>query len=713
MSGELPPDFQALFESAPDPYMVLSPTFKIVATSNAYLNATLQRRDEVIGRGLFEVFPDNPDDPAADGVRNLRLSLEQVLLHKKTNAMAVQKYDVRNAQGHFEERFWSPVNMPVFDANGNVAWILHRAVDVTEIFRLKQTQEALESQAARMEDEIMRRAQDIQKTNQELAAAAEQLRANNDEIASKNAQLEQASRTKSEFLANMSHELRTPLNSIIGFSDVLKAGLGGVMNQKQSEYLAHISQSGQHLLALINDILDLSKVEAGKMELDLTESDIRALLDASLYILREKSISRRIETVFDIAPDLQQVQVDERKFKQILFNLVSNAIKFSKPGTQVQIAARRVPRSEVGRPDIGRAYRVLPTSVGDFKEFLELSVSDQGIGISHEGLNELFRPFTQVDSSLSRRFEGTGLGLVMVMRLTELHQGGLSVSSKENEGTRFTVWLPLREDVVSAPPKAIDVASPAAQPQTAPGRVLIIEDDDQAAELVEMQLKGEGLRVERVKSAEEGLALARKKWFAFVALDITLQGMDGWEFLSRIKDYPETAGLPVVIISIDVDRNKGLSLGASAILQKPISQQMLYDALDSLGLRQSKGQNLKVLVVDDDPRSVEIISESLLSAGCTAIRAYGGMEGVDAAQRTAPDLIVMDLMMPGVSGFEVVERLKGDPRTARIPILVITAKQIEQADRDTLNGHVMKILEKSELSQGRFISEVRRVMGST
>lgn len=544
---------------------------------------------------------------------------------------------------------------------------------------------------------------------------AEQLRVGSEEIARKNIELEQASKTKSEFLANMSHELRTPLNSIIGFADVLKAGLGGELNTKQLEYLSHIAHSGQHLLALINDILDLSKVEAGKMELDLSAVDLDAVLDSSLAILKEKAAQRRIQLRLDVMPGLGRPLVDERRFKQILFNLLSNAVKFSADSTQVVVSVRRVPRAGVGKLDTTRACRVLPLSPRDFREYLELEVSDQGIGMSQEGLDRLFQPFTQVDGGLSRKFEGTGLGLVMVMRLAELHGGGVGVSSAEGKGTTFTVWLPLREDDVTrseVPSEARRAMAHVLPSDAGSGLALVIEDDDQAAELIRLQLEGEGLKVERVTTAEEGLALARQKKFDLVTLDILLPGMDGWEFLAKIKESPETENLPVVIISIVADTNRGLSLGASAILQKPISQQMLTDALATLGFEQGQDETLNVLVVDDDPRSVEIIANYLHRSGCTAIRTYGGRDGVATALRLQPDLIVLDLMMPDMSGFEVVEILKSDSRTARIPVLVVTAKQIVDADRRMLNGHVMQIIEKSEFNHGRFISEVRRVMGS-
>ena len=704
-------NFRQLFEASPDQYLVLSPDLHIVAATDAYLKATLVQRENVIGRPLFEIFPDNPNDPTADGTRNLRLSLEHVLRERTANTMAVQKYDVRNAEGVFEERFWSCVNTPLLDANGEVCLIIHRAEDVTEYVHLKRDQQALQSRATHMEDEIYLRAQQVQKANQGLAELAEQLRAGKAEIERKNEELVLASKAKSDFLANMSHELRTPLNSIIGFSDVLKAGIGGPLSQRQQDCLGHISQSGQHLLALINDILDLSKVEAGRMELELSAVDLPLVLASSLSILKDKASQRGIRLELDIAPGLEHVRLDERRFKQILYNLLSNAIKFSAKGTRVLITIRSVPREEVGQLDTGRSHRMLPGAPEDFDSFLALSVDDQGIGISQAGLDRLFEPFTQIDSGLSRRFDGTGLGLVMVTRLAELHGGSVGVSSREGEGTCFTVWLPL-QPASPARTEPRPVAAPPQEKRAVSGKVLVIEDDEKAVELITLQLRTEGLEAECVATAEAALERLQKNRYALIALDILLPGMDGWSFLARLRDVPAARGIPVVIVSVVADRNRGLSLGAAAVLQKPVTQQMMHEALASLDLRPPGKGKLSVLVVDDDPRSVDIVSEFLRKADCNPICAYDGRAGVASALEAQPDLIVLDLMMPGMSGFEVVEILKGDSRTAVIPVLILTAKQILPEERELLNGHVLKIVEKSDFNHGRFISEVRRALGA-
>ena len=260
----------------------------------------------------------------------------------------------------------------------------------------------------------------------------------------KNVELEDASRMKSEFLANMSHELRTPLNAIIGFSEVLRDGLIGEMTDQQRGFIGDIFSSGKHLLSLINDILDLSKVEAGKMMLDLEPVQVSSLFANSLSIIREKAAARHIRLSMDAAEELGSIQADARKVKQIVYNLLSNAVKFTADGGQVTLRASRVPRAEVGRLSGAWTGRSFPLADNEFAEFLEISVTDSGIGISPEGLEQLFKPFSQIDSGLARKFEGTGLGLAMVKLLAELHGGAVAVESAVGEGSCFTVWLPLR-----------------------------------------------------------------------------------------------------------------------------------------------------------------------------------------------------------------------------------------------------------------------------
>lgn len=542
----------------------------------------------------------------------------------------------------------------------------------------------------------------------DLKQLAEQLRTSSDVIATKNLQLEEASRMKSEFLANMSHELRTPLNAIIGFSEALKDGLMGELSAQQKDHLNDIFTSGVHLLSLINDILDLSKVEAGKMTLELEPLQTAVLVQAGLQVVREKAMTSRLRLTVAAADDLGEVWLDERKVKQILYNLLSNAVKFTPEGGEVHVAARRVGREVV--PD------------GDFPHYLELVVTDTGIGISAEDQLRLFRPFTQIDSTLARHHEGTGLGLAMVKRLAELHGGSVALRSAPGKGSTFTVWLPWRteldkptgSDALPVRASLRENAVSAGFLRTAGGGqplALVIEDDDKSAELLRLQLENAGFSVVRAVTAESALEMATRDCPDLITLDILLPGMDGWEFLERFKQHPQFSAVPVVIISIAPDRNRGSSLGAAQVLQKPVSREALACALAAVGFPTGgDGERRTVLVVDDDPKAVQLIGTYLDPAGYHVLFAFGGQEGIDVARRQHLDLIVLDLMMPEVNGFDVVEALKRDAATAAIPIIVVTSKQMTPEDRARLSNAVQKVIDKSEFNHGRFIGEVRRAM---
>ncbi len=529
----------------------------------------------------------------------------------------------------------------------------------------------------------------------------------------KNVELEDASRMKSEFLANMSHELRTPLNAIIGFSEVLKDGMLGELTEQQTGFITDIFSSGSHLLSLINDILDLSKVEAGKMELDLEPVQVSALLANSLSIIREKAATRHVRLEMDATEQVGWMQADARKLKQIVYNLLSNAVKFSSERGLVTLRASHVPSSRVGRLTGEWAGRTFPLPSQEFDQFLEISVHDSGIGISPEGLEQLFKPFSQIDSGLARKFEGTGLGLAMVKLLAELHGGVVAVESSVGEGSRFTVWLPVRPSEPAAatplalPPTALAPVPEAGGPRTA----LVVEDDYKSAELIRVQLESEGFNVVHAATAEEALVLATQQPLALITLDIMLPSMDGWEFLARIKQMPALGNIPVVIISIVGDRSKGFALGAAAVVQKPFSRDELYSSLVELRLSpRAPTEGLTVLIVDNDPAAVDLIATRIEGLVTTILRARTGREAIDMARRELPDLMILDLMMPGMSGFDVVEALIESPDTARIPILVVTAAQISPEQHKRLKGSVAAIMEKSAFDDDRLVAEVRRAM---
>jgi signal transduction histidine kinase/DNA-binding response OmpR family regulator len=694
------PDFRTLFESAPALYLVLAPDLTIAAASDAYLAATMTRRDDIVGRGLFDVFPDDPDDETATGVGNLKASLQRVLQTGRGDAMPLQKYDIRRPEaqgGGFEERYWSPYNAPVKDADGRVTWIIHRVEDVTEFVRARERgrQRDVERQA-RTDADLLEREQRLERFARELEIV-------NGEIADRNRMLEASSRAKSAFLSSMSHELRTPLNAIIGFSEMLKDGFAGELTPRQAAYAGHIFDGGQHLLALINDILDLSKIEAGKVDLAMEPVDLPALLSDALVVVNEQARAKRVRLKVSMDPMLGVMGADARRVKQILHNLLSNAVKFTPAEGTVSLAARRVDRAHAAgaTPGFGHGHRT-PLPDGDLRNFVEISVIDTGIGLPPHELQRLFTPFTQIADLRTKGEEGTGLGLAMVRSLAELHGGAVGVSSEPGRGSCFTVWLPWREPAQQAKAMA----------PLAPGRnrlALVVEDDDRAAALMALQLQAQGFRTRRAISAEQALELEREMVPDLVTLDIELPGMDGWEFISRMKQLPRWDSVPVVVVSVLGENGRGYALGASLTLQKPIRMDELERGLRRLGFERD-GPGATALVVDDDARAVELVARPLQQLGCVVLRAYGGAEGIELARRCGPDMIMLDLEMPEVSGFEVVDALKGDPATAGIPIVIVTARDLGPEDRRRLNGRIQELVDKVGFDEGRFLGEVRRAL---
>jgi PAS domain S-box-containing protein len=521
---------------------------------------------------------------------------------------------------------------------------------------------------------------------------------------------EASTRFKSEFLASMSHELRTPLNAIIGFSEVLRDGIAGELDARQQEYVNDIFDSGQHLLALINDVLDLSKIEAGKMTLDAEPTDLAQLLANSLSIIKEKALARRIRLRSEVPADLGSAWLDPRKCKQIIYNLLSNAVKFTPEGGEVAISGAVLERAEAARHAAAQDRTHPPFDAVKARRVLEICVHDTGIGISAPDMDRLFQPFVQIDSSLSRQFQGTGLGLALVRKLAVLHGGAVGLRSRSGAGSSFSVWLPCDAPAAAAPSEAVRPAPSA--PDGEPPLVLVVEDDDRAADLIRVQLERDGCRVARAASAEAALEMLQELQPDLITLDVLLPGIDGWELLVRLKRDHALAPIPVVMLSIVADSGRGLSLGAVEVLQKPVLSRDIHQVLEQLGLlaAAAAGRRFDVLVADDDPQALELVTTQIEQFNCRALAAHGGVEAVEMARRHRPDLIVLDLMMPDLNGFEVVEQLQRDAATALIPIIVLTAKQLAGAERAQLDGQVMHVLQKSRFNSGRFIGEVRRAL---
>ena len=545
-----------------------------------------------------------------------------------------------------------------------------------------------------------------QQRSLDLQRLSDRLELLNSQLGSANRELREQTRLKSEFLANMSHELRTPLNSIIGFSDLLKEGMAGE-RENQLKFARHIFQSGHHLLALINDILDLSKIEAGKVEIHLDAVDLHAALNDALTTLTAQTQAKhiRMKAAWGAAP--RTVAADGRRLKQILLNLLSNAIKFTPDGGEVTVAVATVDRARVEGPLPGfREGMRLALPASEYEQFVEISVTDTGIGIAPDQTRALFAPFMQVSNAVTRSVEGTGLGLVMVHRLAQLHGGTVAVTSEPGKGSCFTVWLPLREATGSDSPSVDARVVARADCRLA----LVVEDNPEAAALMRAQLEAEGFEVRLAASGEEALALAGQFTPDVITLDILLPGMDGWELLNRLKETPPWEAVPVVVVSVVADQRRGFSLGAAQVLQKPVGREALARVLRRLGLADRGPQGLSVLVIDDDPHAIDLLAAHLRQSDCVVLRALGGREGIELARRFRPELITLDLEMPAVNGFEVVEALKADPSTAHIPIVVVTAKEPTADERQRLSGHIREIVGKSDVGSGWFISEVQRAL---
>jgi signal transduction histidine kinase/CheY-like chemotaxis protein len=519
----------------------------------------------------------------------------------------------------------------------------------------------------------------------ELGTLAANLNRMNDELGELYRKLEAASRAKSDFLANMSHELRTPLNAIIGFSEVLLERMFGPLNSKQAEYLGDIVTSGRHLLLLINDTLDLSKIEAGKMELELATFALPAVLEDGVTMVRERATRHGIKCSVDAGPGLDEVEADERKVKQIVFNLLSNAVKFT---------------PDRGRVDV-RAHRV-----GDQAE---VAVTDTGVGIDPADQGRIFQEFQQAGQQ-----EGSGLGLALARSLVALHGGRLWVESEPGSGSAFTFTLPVRQTPVAetaAPEPVLAKAETAREgraSEAAPPTVLLIEDDPRSVELLTLYLEGDGFDVVPCEDGLAGMEAARRLRPDAIVLDIMLPNLSGWDFLSLAKVDETTAHIPVVIVSMLDERGKGLALGAAAYLVKPVSRDDLLATLHPLIESRVGDGSCKVLTIDDDPVAIKLIETVLAEEGFTVVGALSGPEGVQVAQTERPNLIILDLLMPGTDGFEVLERLRGDPSTAEIPIVILTAKTIAPEERERLAANVAHLAAKASFSPTEFVELVRR-----
>jgi signal transduction histidine kinase/CheY-like chemotaxis protein len=510
----------------------------------------------------------------------------------------------------------------------------------------------------------------------------EKVRQRTSELQAANQELGRANKLKSEFLANISHELRTPLSAIIGFSEILLDGMDGPLTPAQQEDMTQVHRSGQSLLTLINQILDLSKIEAGKMDLVPERVELRSVVNAVVAGLAPLAQEKGLPIEVDIAEDLPPLQADPLRLKQVLTNLLSNAIKFTNKG-----------RIDVRAQLVGRMVRI--------------AVSDTGVGISPQAQKVIFEEFVQGDGSTTRRHGGTGLGLSIARRLVEMHGGAIAVVSELGMGSTFSFTMP-----VFAAPAAVEPSTRPVVSRPAHGvggtAILVVDDDTSVRQLIVRNLEQEGWKTLQAANASDALTFARSSRPMMITLDILLPDASGWWVLEELKADPTTAGIPVVVVSIVEDNRLVFSLGASDYLPKPFDRDDLMEKVHRL-LPDLKTRRL--LVVDDDAIVRGMLAKVLTEEGASVTEVGGGQEAMASMSQSAPDLVLLDLMMPGMSGFEVVARMRANPATAAIPVVIVSAKELTHEDALTLNGNIQRFVAKGKLGRDGLIAALRQVLG--
>jgi PAS domain S-box-containing protein len=520
-----------------------------------------------------------------------------------------------------------------------------------------------------------------------------------------NRELERATRLKDEFLANMSHELRTPLNSILGMCEGLQEEVFGTLTDKQHKSLTTIERSGKHLLDLINEILDLSKIESGKLELEIQEVSLYDICQSSLTFVRQMAYKKNIHLSQQVPQNIGTISVDERRLRQILINLLTNAVKFTPNGGSVTLEVMRQP----------------PTN-SDSCGYVSLSVVDTGIGIHPNNLNKLFQEFVQIDSNLNRRYGGTGLGLSLVRRLTELHGGTVTVDSELGEGSRFTVHLPYGNCSLELSPTTEEPEAGKAISTPNNRQVLLVEDSTPAADHLTRYLREMELQVHRLSGTEDVLQVALQVQPSLIVLDIQLPQRSGWEILQQLKHSEETQKIPVLVVSVVDDRCWGLALGASEYLVKPVNRNQFQTALAKLRFYkptaqtngnaavatpetpdESQSSQPVILLAEDDYANVSTISSYLEFRGYQLLVASDGKEALAMAAERHPDLILMDVQMPDMDGLEATRRIRANPTIASIPIVALTALAMS-GDREKCleagaNEYIAKPVRLKQLSE--------------
>jgi signal transduction histidine kinase/CheY-like chemotaxis protein len=501
------------------------------------------------------------------------------------------------------------------------------------------------------------------------------------EVEEKGRQLELASQHKSQFVANMSHELRTPLNAIIGLTEMMFTNAARFGTEKAAEPLRRVHRAGTHLLGLINQVLDLSKIEAGKLELNPESVNLAPLLDEVVGTARQLAEQNNNRLVVEMSQSIAPIVVDPMRLRQILLNLLSNACKFTKQG-EVALRVRKVV---------------------DGRDWIELAVSDTGIGMTPEQQAKLFEEFSQADSSTARRYGGTGLGLAITRKLARMMGGDVTVASEAGKGSTFTVRLPGPGEPRGGRKLGEDGASRRSD------CILVIDDDATARELISHHLEAEGFAVVTAAGGLEGLKRARELKPIAITLDVMMPDLDGWSVLAALRQDAQLAEIPVIMVTIVDEQHRGMALGAAGYLTKPIDRERLNALVQRF---HSPSRRTRILVVEDDDVQRERVRSWLEAQQWLVKEAANGREALASLEEEKPDLILLDLMMPEMDGFQLVAALQEAPPWRDIPVIVVTAMDLTAADRARLNSAIESVLVKEAFQPAELVDRIRRLAGA-
>lgn len=509
----------------------------------------------------------------------------------------------------------------------------------------------------------------LEKTNIELAAAK--------------TAAEEANQLKSRFLANMSHELRTPLNAIINFTAFLDRY--GEFSERQRELQERVLYNADHLLGLINDILDLSKIEAGRMELMYEKTQLEPIITGVMATASGLTRDKGLELELDMPEELPTMVIDKVRIRQVLLNLLSNAVKFTEQG-QINVA--------ISQPDA---------------ETVQISVQDSGIGIAPEHQQQIFEEFQQVQNEVTHQYQGTGLGLPISKLLVEMHGGNMWLESTPGKGSTFFFSLPITNKLpetttidLTAPPSLAELEAEPSNPTTI--EIVVIDDNPDAHETFRVMLESGGYRVHSVLDSRLAISTIKQVEPRLIITDVQMPNLDGWELLAQIKNDPTIAHIPIVVCSVVDQGTIGLVLGARKHIVKPVREEVLLAVV-----QECVEPTAEILVVDDNPDARQVIQHILAARDYAISEAADGIEAIAMIEQSKPDLVILDLMMPQMDGFEVLENLRHSPNYADIPVIIVSAKDLDQQEHDWLRTRAQGVIAKRQLSEEEFLRRINEI----